>query len=271
MHKEDGTQSRPPSVEASLYDETYYLEGCEGYEQFVATQGRVLSDRLRLVIDFLDVRPGMRVLDIGCGRGELLIWLHRQGVEAWGIDYAYAALNLAKKTLGIGDALSLHDYRLAVANARRLPFSSQLFDRVLMLDIVEHLHPWELAVVCGEVARVLKPDGKFIIHTAPNLWYYRFGYPIFRLFERLRGVHLPQNPRQRFAYHELMHVNEQSPLSLRQMLHKHGFKTRVYLLSQPLTGARMSLTARAARCVQQIPLLRLIFRNHLVAIARYDG
>ena len=270
MRKKAAQPSSPHPVDAALYDKTYYLESCEGYEQFVATQGRILSDRLRWILAFLDVHPGMRVLEIGCGRGELIVWLRYQGVEVWGIDYSYAALSLAKQTLGLGGELIAPDHHLVVANARELPFLAQSFDRVLMLDIVEHLHAWELAVVCGEVARVLKPDAKLIVHTAPNLWYYRFGYPVFRLFECLRGVHLPKNPRQRFVYHELMHVNEQSPLSLKRMLRQNGFEPKVYLLSQSVaTGAH--LTASLAKSVQQIPLLKWIFRNHIVAIACYKG
>jgi len=269
MHKKKMNQSKPHPVDASLYDETYYLEACEGYAQFTATKGRVLSDRLRLVLDYLDVHPGMRVLDIGCGRGELLIWLQQQGAEVWGIDYAYAALRLAQQALEFGDDPAVNEHSLIAANARELPFLNRAFDLVLMLDIVEHLHPWEFVVVCDEVVRVLKPDGRFIIHTAPNLWYYRFGYPVFRFIERLRGVRLPKNPRQRFAYHELVHVNEQSPLSLKRTLRQHGFQAKVHLMGQSVE-TNTHLMAWLARCVQQMPVLKWIFRNHIVAVARHN-
>jgi hypothetical protein len=42
------------------------------------------------------------------------------------------------------------------------------------------LHPWELHEAMLEVRRVLKPDGRFIIHTAPNVWYDRYAYPVVR-------------------------------------------------------------------------------------------
>jgi ubiquinone/menaquinone biosynthesis C-methylase UbiE len=212
-----------------LYDTAYFLSECEGYEEFTATGGRLLSNRLATALAYADVQPGMRVLDVGCGRGESLIWLTRQEAEAWGLDYAIEALRLAMGAIEVANLEAGHRYCLLAANARHLPFLSESFDRVLMLDIVEHLHPWELKQALGEVWRVLKRGGKLVVHTAPNLWYYRFGYPLFRLFEHLRGVRLPRDPRQRFRYHQHVHVNEQSPRSLAQALRQAGFRPRVWL------------------------------------------
>lgn len=222
-------QVEPHPVDASLYDTAYFLSECEGYEEFTASSGRILSKRLATVLAYVDVQPGMRVLDVGCGRGESLIWLMRQGAEAWGLDYATEALRLAAGVVqATGPEVERHHCLLA-ANARLLPFSPESFDRVLMLDIVEHLYPWELEQALEEARRVLKRGGKLVVHTAPNLWYYQFGYPLFRLFERLRGVRLPKDPRQRFRYHQHVHVNEQSPRSLAQALRQAGFRPRVWL------------------------------------------
>jgi len=229
MSRCNSRQATKPHVDASLYDMAYFLNECEGHEEFLATGGRILSNRLATALAHADVRPGMRVLDVGCGRGESLIWTMRQGAEAWGLDYASEALRLARAAIQVAELEIERRYCLLAANARRLPFSPESFDRVLMLDIIEHLHPWELEQALGEVRRVLKQDGKLIVHTAPNLWYYQFGYPLFRLFERLRGVQLPRDPRQRFRYHQHVHVNEQSPRSLAQALRQAGFRPRVWL------------------------------------------
>ena len=99
-----------------------------------------------------------------------------------------------------------------------------------MLDVVEHLHPHELARVLDEVHRVLRPGGQLIAHTMPNLWYYRWGYPLYRVVQRLRGQHLPTNPRERWSYSEV-HVNEQTPLSLYRVLRQSNFATRFWLRS----------------------------------------
>jgi len=227
--KHDSRQPEPRSVDASLYDTTYFLNECEGYQEFLTSGGRTLSNRLLTALAYADVQPGMRVLDVGCGRGESLVWLMRQEAEAWGLDYATEALRLGASAVQSADLEADRPCCLIAATARHLPVSSESFDRVLMLDIVEHLHPWELEQALGEVWRVLKQGGKLIVHTAPNLWYYRFGYPLFRLFERLRGVRLPKDPRQRFRFHQQVHVNEQSPRSLAQALERAGFRPRVWL------------------------------------------
>ena len=48
------------------------------------------------------------------------------------------------------------------ADAKRLPFPTAYFDRVLMFDVVEHLFPWELGQSLAEIRRVLKPGGRFL-------------------------------------------------------------------------------------------------------------
>lgn len=235
MQTPDRPGAEPKPVDASLYDADYFLTQCEGYQEFAASGGHVLSGRLATALSHADVQPGMRVLDVGCGRGESLIWLMERGVEVWGLDYATDALRLAKTAVGTtGESARIRQSTqgscgLFAANARHLPFVCSSFDCVLMLDIIEHLLPWELQQALQEAHRVLKTDGKLIVHTAPNLWYYRFGYPLFRAFQRLRGVHLPANPRQRFRSHQHVHINEQSPRSLAQALRQAGFRPRIWL------------------------------------------
>lgn len=216
-------------VDPKVYDRDYFCGECEGYQEFIASKGQVLSRRLAAALRLAEVQPGMRLLDVGCGRGESIIWLARRGAEVWGVDFAWEALHLAKAAIqSAGPEMGSRCVLLA-ANARCLPFPSDSFDLVLMLDIVEHLYPWELGQALGEAWRVLKRGGWLIVHTAPNLWYYKLGYPLYRLFERLRGVRLPQDPRDRFRYHRQVHVNEQSPASLAQALRQAGFQPRVWM------------------------------------------
>ena len=250
MHAPSQTGTAPQPVDASRYDADYFLTECEGYQEFVASGGHIPSARLATALSSAGVKPGMRVLDVGCGRGESLIWLRERGAEVWGLDYAVDALRLAKAAL---DAASRHvcseqgsraepckeeSCGLFSANARILPFASASFDRVLMLDIIEHLLPWELQQALQEVHRVLRDDGQIIVHTAPNLWYYRFGYPLFRAFQRVRGERLPSDPRQRFRSHQHVHVNEQSPRSLAQALGQAGFRSHIWLTDTQRRWAR---------------------------------
>jgi len=278
MQTGDRPKAEPKPVDASRYDADYFLTECEGYQEFVSSGGRVLSGRLVAALAHVEVLPGMRVLDVGCGRGESLVWLMKRGVEVWGLDYATDALRLAKSALRTADDAersgpgAQKPGGLFAANARQLPFLSSSFDRLLMLDIIEHLHPWELQQALQEAHRVLRKDGKLVVHTAPNLWYYRLGYPLFRLFQRLRGVQLPQDPRQRFRSHPHVHVNEQSPRSLVQALRAAGFQPRIWLEdTQRRWATQGRLSYVLGWLATHIYPLKWVFCGDILAVASREG
>jgi hypothetical protein len=141
-----------------------------------------------------------------------------------------------------------------------------------MFDLVEHLFPWELDAALREAWRVLVPGGELIIHTAPNRWYYRFGYPLFRLFERMRGRKLPANPRDRYPFHHL-HVNEQDVLGLSRSLRSVGFSPRIVLenVTNPLQAERSPILRFAIHFLLNVYPFRWVFRNDIFAIAKKRG
>jgi SAM-dependent methyltransferase len=80
----------------------------------------------------LDLRPGMRVLDLGCGRASSSIFLRREfGVQVWATDLWFsAAENIQRiRDAGVDDGVfPLH------ADARSLPFAPNFFDTILCID-----------------------------------------------------------------------------------------------------------------------------------------
>jgi SAM-dependent methyltransferase len=80
----------------------------------------------------MDLRPGMRVLDLGCGRASSSIFLHREfGVQVWATDLWFSASeNLQRiRDAGVADGVfPLH------ADARSLPFASDFFDALVCVD-----------------------------------------------------------------------------------------------------------------------------------------
>ena len=218
------------SVRSDRYDEDYFLTACEGYEEFAASEGRELSRRLEQAFDAAEVTAGMRVLDVGCGRGEILRQCLKLGAKAFGVDYSPVAVRMAAKLVG-GDG----DDRVGMADAKVLPFQSGSFDRVLMFDLVEHLHPWELRRALSEVRRVLRPGGRLIVHTAPNVWYDRYAYPVVRGVRTLMGEgdKYPEDPRAITPVNLDVHVNEQSAKSLRRVLRQADFEAQVWLDTPP--------------------------------------
>jgi cyclopropane fatty-acyl-phospholipid synthase-like methyltransferase len=91
--------SKQKSLPSTLYTEEYFLTACEGYDVFTESEGEHLSRRLRDAFAVAEVQPGMRVLDVGCGRGEILRHCMKLGIEAYGVDYAEAATRMTRQVI----------------------------------------------------------------------------------------------------------------------------------------------------------------------------
>ena len=261
-----------PQVPSTLYDEEYFRTACEGFEEFNESEGVHLSRRLRHSFDLAEVKPGMRILDVGCGRGEIIRHCIVEGVECYGIDYAEVATRMSRDVIEQAITEQEHDNIKAgvcLSDAKKLPFPTGYFDRVLMYDVVEHLYPWELHQALLDTHRVLKPNGKFIMHTAPNRWYDQYAYPWVR---RVRialgqGAHYPKDPRAITPVNQHVHVNEQSPLSMYRTMQKAGFKGRVWLDSPPQNREEGVVMAGLRKVAFDAPPFRWFFERELFAVA----
>jgi ubiquinone/menaquinone biosynthesis C-methylase UbiE len=266
-------QSTQQPLPSTLYTEEYFRTACEGYDEFNASEGEHLSRRLSAAFALAEVTPGMAVLDVGCGRGEILRHCAKLGANAFGIDYAAVAVNLSQQVLETMEGTQPGKTGVAQADAKTLPFPDHAFDRVLMFDVVEHLHPWELQQAMLEVRRVLKPQGRFIIHTAPNVWYDRYAYPLVRFVRTLmgEGEKYPRNPRQFLVdANEHVHVNEQSIWSMYQALRRAGFKGKVWLDSPPQQRHESPVMANLRRVAFGAPPFRWFFEREVFAVAAID-
>lgn len=253
------------SVPAETYTRDYYESHCAGYGEFRDSKGASLPARLGVPLDLAEITPGMSILDVGCGRGEILVQASRRGARAFGFDYAIPALEMA------ADALARQEDSARVlihrGNVQWLPYPDNSFDRVFMLDVVEHLYPEELHRALIEVHRTVRPRGRLVIHTMPNTWYYRYGYPVFRFGQRWRGKHLPADPRDRWGYKHV-HVNEQNLLLLRRELAAAGFNAKVWLAPIQAYTEETSAWARfLMRALETVYPFRYVFCNDLLAIA----
>jgi len=103
----------------------------------------------------LDLRPGMRVLDLGCGRAASSIFLHREfGVQVWATDLWFSASeNLQRiRDAGVdGGVFPIH------ADARSLPFAAEFFDAILCIDCFPYFGTDDLYL--NYLARFVKPGG----------------------------------------------------------------------------------------------------------------
>ena len=84
------------------------------------------------VAEALDLRSGMRVLDLGCGRAASSIFLRREfGVQVWATDLWFSVAENMQRVLdaGVQDGIfPIH------ADARSLPFAPEFFDTIVCID-----------------------------------------------------------------------------------------------------------------------------------------
>jgi ubiquinone/menaquinone biosynthesis C-methylase UbiE len=105
--------------------------------------------------DAMELRPGMRVLDLGCGRALSSIFLRREfGVQVWATDLWFSATeNLQRiRDAGVEDGVfPIH------ADARSLPFADGFFDAIVSIDSFFYYGTDDLYL--SYIARFIKPHG----------------------------------------------------------------------------------------------------------------
>lgn len=210
-----------------LYDRSYFLGACGGHELYKESGGGLLDQRLSIVLELADIKPGMRLLDLGCGRGELVRHSAEAGAVVWGVDWSEEAIQISRETLSASSYNGIIQRAgLCRAKGNSLPFSPGSFHRILLSDILEHLSKEELKTTLWEVHRVLRADGLVVFHTFPNKWFYNFFYPLKRLFwDKIKAHPGPRNPRT--LYERLLHLQELSPWSVWRNF-RPGFKVKIW-------------------------------------------
>ncbi len=124
----------------------------------------VINTPYRRILEAAAITAEDRVLDLGCGIGNILIALAERHAfihPATGVDVSPELIRIGQREIaksGLQDRISLR-----VALATRLPFEDGAFDVVLTSHVLKHLDDEALMVSFREVARVLRPGGRFLL------------------------------------------------------------------------------------------------------------
>jgi SAM-dependent methyltransferase len=146
--------------------------GCLGMAAFMVWSSKVGKVRGReRLLDLLPWAGGETVLDVGCGRGLMLVGAAKRlpagkavGVDIWQAEdlagnRPEAALANARLE-GVADRVEVR-----TADMRRLPFPDRTFDAVVSNYAIHNLYAaTDRARALAEIARVLKPGGRVLIH-----------------------------------------------------------------------------------------------------------
>jgi len=190
---------RPTKREVSKFYPQEYYDKQNRLERVVV---KLLHDmKIKKITSFK--RRG-RILDVGCGSGELLSHLKERVWEVYGVDTSEVAYKLAKRKIG---------QRVFNCELKDCQFVDQYFDVITLNHVLEHmLDPNE---ELRNIHRILKDDGVLLLST-PNIDSLQFKISKEKWF----GIDSPR------------HLNIYSPKTVKLILNKNGF--RILEITYPL-------------------------------------
>lgn len=113
-------------------------------------------------------QPGGRVLDYGCGAGQVVGKLVERGVDAFGCDAYYEGNDWSASV-----PANLMGVRIRRIEGGRIPYDDGLFDAVINNQVMEHVE--DLDAVLAEIHRVVKPGGR-VLSIFPDKGVWREGH-----------------------------------------------------------------------------------------------
>ena len=203
-----------------LYNEGWSRELAAGKEQ---------RGNLQTNLEFLEkvdlLKPGDKILEIGCGIGSIVNHLSKQGYNITGTDISNEAISYGLKKYG--------NINLQVQPAENLPFKDESFNIVLSFDLFEHIEQINKHV--NEVYRVLCPGGYYLFQTPNKLsnvifetWYHKS----FKWKRAHPSLHSPGQLKRRLSQHgfdvTFIKMNPINEFTINKIRKKFGFLSGVF-------------------------------------------
>jgi len=181
----------------SIDKTTNRIYGAGGFESL---KGGRLNKRYKWFLNHLHPKEKV-VLDIGCGRGEVVNWCAKKGAKkVIGIDFSRDAIQIATELNKNNSNVELFEME-----AKNINFEI-MFDIVFMFDVIEHIPDKEMQGVYHKIYSVLKNNGMLILST-----------PIYNSAEEKDSSDFIEATKG-------MHCNKQTKEKLVSDLVKHKFR-----------------------------------------------
>ena len=181
-----------------------------------------------ITVDFnrLNIQPGDRILDIGCGSGRHTCAAYRlKKVSVIGADLAMAELLKAADGLRLHDRLGEHgggSWSLAAADIKTLPFQNSTFKAVICSEVLEHVYDYPGSI--GEAVRVLQ-NGGYLVVSVPRRWPECVCWALSDEYAKTEGGHV-----QIFNKNSLKTSVEQTGVEMINSHHAHSLHSPYWWL-----------------------------------------
>jgi ubiquinone/menaquinone biosynthesis C-methylase UbiE len=121
------------------------------------------QELLETICDELDIKPGEKILEAGCGTGNLALKIKERGAEVIGLDNCKEALEIYKK--------KDPNAKVVLADLReKLPFPDNYFDKIASNNTLYAIPKEKQLDTLKEFYRILKPGGKIVMANLKKGW-----------------------------------------------------------------------------------------------------
>ena len=134
----------------------------DGFDGTMAQTGGAARRHIaELIIESLAIRPGMRILEVGCGAGAALSMLRDSGAAFTGVDYSAPHIEIAR--------VAMPEMDFHVSEAAALPFADGSFDGAFSYGVFLYFPDVAYAsAVLREMLRVLREGARILIQDVPD-------------------------------------------------------------------------------------------------------
>jgi len=156
-----------------------------------------------VVEDFVEkyLDSGMRILDLGCGKGRHTLYCAQKGVEVHAVDISESGLEALGKE--VEKAQLFEKVKVTKSDIKELPFPDNYFDAIITTNVIQHGYWKDIQKYFKEATRVLKHGGMFLILTIGKEFVEQFSGPNTKEVEKGTYVGLETVPDGDVPHHAM--------------------------------------------------------------------